>query len=120
MDPELKKRALEYLMKTPNAMLFCFCSFFSGQLWVFLITTYLKRTQKGNSYLNKFYSKLGIGGFWLVVFNSPFYFNKHKTYNFDFLIFLDVFCNTLMIAVFVQLLVFIAVTAFFKERKNVK
>jgi len=119
IDEELNKKALEFLVKTPKAMLFCIFSFFSGQLWVFIIITYLKKTKKGNKYLDKFYSKLGIGSFWFLVISSPFYIQKYHVFNFDFLKFLDIFCNTLMLAVFLQLLVFILVISLAKERRNV-
>jgi len=70
-NKELQEKVISWLIATPKALGLLVCSFLSGQLWFFIITTYLKENKKGNKYLKKFWAKLVLGVIWFAIINLP-------------------------------------------------
>ena len=71
---ELQEKIISWLIATPKALGLLICSFLSGQLWFFIIITYLKENKKGNKYLKKFWAKLVLGVIWFAIIDLPIHF----------------------------------------------
>jgi hypothetical protein len=74
VDGSIEQQLIDYLRQTPKAVAVLIFSFFSGQLWVFIIIAYLKKTTKGNKLLNSIHGKTALGLFWFTLVLIPIYY----------------------------------------------
>jgi hypothetical protein len=110
LPEDLKKRVVDFFLATPKALFFAVCSFFSGQLWVYIVFSYFKKSTKGNTYLNNKYGKTALGACWFVLFMIPIYLFKYKSWQVDADKILGVILEAVLIGAFFQLVFFIVIT----------
>lgn len=67
----IQEKIISWLLITPKALAILVCSLFSGQLWFFVIVTYFKARNKGNTYINNILAKTVIGVLWFSLINLP-------------------------------------------------
>ena len=70
-NEEIWKKVIDWLLTTPKALALLVFSFFSGHLWIFIITTYFKTSKKGNKYLKSIYGKIAVGVIWFTIIDLP-------------------------------------------------
>jgi hypothetical protein len=107
---KLSQKALEYLLATPKALLFAICSFFSGQLWLFVIFAYYSNNSKGKTFLNNKYGKTALGACWFTVFLIPIYLLRFRTWRANADDVMSVLLETILAGAFCQTMVFAILT----------
>jgi hypothetical protein len=115
ISSEIEKKIIEFLVATPKALALIILSFFSGQLWFFVLITYFKSNAKGNKYLNNYYSKLAIGIIWFIIVNLPIHFIRIGFEIDDNNIFLNFF-YTIIYGFVLQGIIFTLIVAIKKEK----
>ena len=96
----------DYLKQTPKAVAFFVMSYFSGHLWVFVFTAFLRSKTKGNKLLLSMTGKTAIGLLWFTSTLALIYRFKFGAFNFEYLNMLDVVIPSLIAGLVVQMFVF--------------
>jgi flagellar biosynthesis protein FliQ len=102
----------DYLAQTPKALAVLVVSYFSGHLWVFMITAFFRSRTRGDNLLRSVTGRTAVGLVWFTSILGPFYFLKFGALTFEYANVLDLAVPTLVIGLFVQLLVFVACVRF--------
>jgi hypothetical protein len=97
---------LEYLKQTPKALAVLIMSYFSGQLWVFIIAAFLRSKTRGNKLLQSTAGKTAVGLLWFSGILAPVYWLKFGNLGFEYAGILEVAIPTLVSGMFAQLVVF--------------
>jgi hypothetical protein len=74
---ELKKAIIKYIVSSPKALAVIFFSFISGNLWNFVVLSYLTKNTKAVKYLDTYYCKISLGIIWFAVIMYPLYCIKY-------------------------------------------
>ena len=106
----LGQKIVEYLLVTPKALALVVSSFLSGQLWVFVLFSYYKKTSKGSAYLNNKYGKTALGACWFCCFLVPIYLLKFRTLKVEAENVFAVVLESILMGALIQALVFLWVT----------
>ena len=112
----IEQQALGYFKETPKAVVVVVMSFFSGHLWVFIVTAFLRSKTRGNRLLESRLGRTAVGMFWFTGVLVPLYLLKFGAYDFEYQRILDIVIPTLVTGMFLQLIVF-AFFARFGDRK---
>jgi hypothetical protein len=114
-DKKIKEFIINFLISTPKAIAILFFSFFSGQVWAYLIITYFKSKTKGNAILNNKYTKTGVGLLWFIIVAMPYNLYMHGAkVNFENIIQHSIIC--ILIGATLQAIVFGYLTTFKTEK----
>ncbi len=113
---EVQEQLVDYLTTTPKAGAVLTMSFFSGHLWVFIVTAYLRSNTRGNKLLESLPGRTAVGIFWFTAVLVPIYWSKFREVNFEYARILDVVIPTIVAGMMLQLVVF-AFFAYFGDRK---
>ena len=114
-NKEIGKKVLEWLLATPKALAILICSFLSGQMWFFIIVTYLKTTNKGNTYINNKVAKTVMGLLWFSMINLPIHLLRHGAeISYDNIF--SSYLYTLLYGFVLQAIIVILVVSFKKEK----
>lgn len=97
---------LDYLKKTPKAVVVFVVSYFSGHLWVFVLTTFLRSKTRGNKLLQSKTGKTAVGLLWFAPVLALVYWMKFGEFNFYYAHILSVVIPSIMVGLIVQLFVF--------------
>ena len=87
-------------METPKAVALLVMSYFSGHLWVFIVTAFLRSKTRGNKLLQSMTGKTAVGLLWFTAVMAPVYLLKHGEYHFAYSRILDVTIPTLVVGLF--------------------
>ena len=90
-------------------------SFFSGQVWSYIIITYFKTKTKGNNILSHKYTKIAVGILWFTLIALPFNLIKHGV-NFNFNAIMENSLPCILLAIAIQAIIFAYLTTFKTER----
>ncbi len=112
---EVEQQLLDYLRDTPKAAGVLIMSFFSGHLWVFIVTAYLRSKTRGNKLLESLLGRTAVGILWFTAVLVPVYWLKFREVNFDYERILEVVIPTIVAGMLLQLVVF-AFFAHFGDR----
>lgn len=107
---EIKKKIVEFLLQTPKALAVAVFSYLSGQVWLYVIFTYLRPNMKGKSILDNLGGKIGLGLLWHVVVLIPLYLAKHGWRDFDERLILALVVPLIVFALFGQMVIFVLLT----------
>lgn len=110
----VQQQFTDYLRQTPKAVAVLVCSFFSGQLWAFLVFAYIKKGAKGNKLLQSLPGKTSLGLCWFTLVLVPIYYLNHGTLIFSYDQILSVIVPTLVAGFFVQVIAFALIVYFGK------
>jgi hypothetical protein len=110
LPTDIRKKILDFFLATPKALFFVLCSFFSGQLWMYIVFSYFKTGTKGNTYLNNKYGKTALGACWFVLFIIPIYLFKFRTWQVEADKILSIIFETVLLGAFFQLVLFMIIT----------
>ena len=111
----LEKKAIEYIVECPKLLGFVIISFFSGHLWYFIISTYCKKTKKGDSLINNKIGKTAVGGFYNVLIYYPVHLFLHRSIQIQWQQLLDLILTTMLISMIIQIVIFGLCIKFAKE-----
>jgi hypothetical protein len=111
----VEKKAIEYVVECPKLLGFAVISFLSGHLWYFIISTYYKRSKKGNTLLNNKIGKLAVGGFYNVLVFYPFHLCINKSIKIEWEQMLDLVLTTMLFSMILQIIIFGLCIKFAKE-----
>jgi hypothetical protein len=100
----ISEPVLEYLRQTPYALAVLVFSYFSGQLWTFLILGYLKKGTAGNRVLNSVAGKVSLGIAWFALVLVPIFYLSHESLRFTYDSILSVVIATLVAGLCAQVL----------------
>ena len=106
MQETVQAQVIEYLKQTPKAVGVLVCSFFSGQLWVFIIFAYLKKGSKGNKIIKSITGKTGIGLCWFSLVLIPVYYINNGDFFFMYEKIIELVIPTIIFGFFAQILIF--------------
>lgn len=112
---DIKKEILKYIVSTPKATAVVFFSFISGNLWNFVVMSYLTNNAKAVKYLDTYYCKVSLGIIWYSIIMYPLYCIK---YGFTEVLLESVFniiWQTLLIGLFIQGLVTLLIIKLIKK-----
>jgi hypothetical protein len=71
---EIQKTIVKFIISSPKALAVIFFSFFSGNLWNFIILSYItKNNTKAIKHLDTNYSKISLGIIWFALIMYPIY-----------------------------------------------
>ena len=112
----VEQQLLDYLKETPKAVAVLVMSYFSGHLWVFIITAFLRSKTRGNKQLQSVTGKTTVGLLWFTAVMLLVYLLKHGEYNFGYSRILDVTIPTLVTGLLLQLIAF-ALFVIFGDRR---
>jgi hypothetical protein len=115
-EQQIVEQVSEYLKQTPIAVGVIVMSFFSGHLWVFIITGFLRSKTRGNKLLESRSGRTAIGVLWFTGVSAPLYVYRYHNYNFEYRNILEIAIPTLVTGLLVQLIIF-ALFASFGDRK---
>jgi hypothetical protein len=76
MENKIGEKLVELIISIPQLLIACGVSFLSGNVWLWLIYTYFKKSNKGVTYLKSGWAKMGLGMLWNTLFLIPSYFIK--------------------------------------------
>lgn len=113
---KISEKVIEYLIATPKALLFVVCSYFSGQLWLFIISTYFKKGKKGNKHLEGIIGRTALGIAWFALFLAPIHWLKFQTFQVEPENIFSILLGTILLAGFAQTIAFILITLFKSEK----
>lgn len=114
-DKKIKEFIINFFLSTPKTIAILFFSFFSGQVWSYLIITYFKTKTKGNSILNKPYTKIGVGLLWFTLISLPYNLCKNGTkIQFENILENSLLC--LLSAAMLQAIIFFYLTTYKSEK----
>lgn len=108
----IEQELLEYLKQTPTAIAVLVMSYFSGHLWVFVVTAFLRSKTRGDNLLRSITGKTALGLLWFAAILVPIYLYKFREYNFEYSRILEVALPTLVTGLLVQLFAFVAFITF--------
>lgn len=106
IEKSLEKDVVQFLHETPKALAVVVAAFFSGHLWVFVITAFVRSKTKGNGMVQSLTGRTAIGLIWLTGTLVPIYRIKFGDFAFDYDKILQVTIPTIVTGLFVQLLLF--------------
>ena len=112
----VEQQVAEYLKETPKAVAALVMSYFSGHLWVFIVTAFLRSKTRGNKLLQSVTGKTGVGLLWFAAVMFLLYLIKFRELNFEYTRLLELAVPTLMMGLVCQLVVFV-LFAVFGDRK---
>lgn len=90
-------------------------SFFSGQLWAFVLTAFRSKT-RGNKLIESFWGRVAIGVIWFTAVCVPMYLFKYRDVDFQYDRLLQIAIPTVVTGMLVQL-IFFALFVCFGNRK---
>lgn len=115
MTEQIEKRIVEIIIKFPKLLLYIVASFFSGQFWLFLYFSYLKKSKRANNIINNKSGKVGIGAFYFFIIMQPIHYIKyHQFFNFDN--FLSLIYVSITFGILLQALAIIFIPLFMERR----
>lgn len=114
-DKKIKEFIVNFLLSSPKAIAVLFFSFFSGQVWAYLIITYFKSKTKGNTILNNKYTKIGVGLLWFVLISLPYNLCTSGL-KIDFKIIIENSLVCILISTMLQAIIFGYLTTFKNEK----
>lgn len=106
IEKDIKNDIGQYLHNTPKALAVVVAAFFSGHLWVFVITAFIRSKTKGNGMMQSPTGRIAIGLIWLTGVLVPIYRLKFGDFEFDYENILQIIIPTIVIGLFFQLLLF--------------
>jgi hypothetical protein len=102
----IQKQVTAYLAATPKAAGLLVMSFFSGQLWVFIIMAFLRSSTRGNKLIQGPTGRTAVGLAWHGTVLVPIYLFKFHQYDFDYQRILEVVIPTIVTGLLIQLIIF--------------
>lgn len=111
----IEKKAIEYVVESPKLLGFAVISYLSGHLWYFIISTYYKKTKKGNTLINNKYGKIAVGGFYNALIFYPFHLFINKSLMVNWEQMLDLILTTMLFSMTLQIIIFGLYIKFSKE-----
>ena len=112
----VQEQLVAYLKQTPKAVAVLVVSYFSGHLWVFIVTAFLRSKRGGNKLLQSITGKTAVGLLWFTAVLALVYWWKFGEFNFAYPRMLDIAIPTLVAGLVVQLIAF-ALFVTFGDRK---
>lgn len=97
-------------------ILFLMVSYLSGQMWLFLVFTYLKRKTKGNTVLDNHIGKLSLGALWFLAVGCVLHQVGFQWSTDSSRLLADALIPMMLYGGFMQFLIFILTTVFANER----
>jgi len=100
---EIKKTIFKYIVSSPKALAIIFFSFFSGNLWNFIILSYVtKNNTKAIKHLDTYYSKISLGLIWFAFVMYPIYCIKYGVSEVSLENVFNIVWQTILISLFFQ------------------
>ncbi|RFS78124.1 hypothetical protein D0U00_15215 [Leclercia adecarboxylata] len=109
---EIIKKGVEYILVTPQAIVFFFFSWISGHLWAYVVFTYCQKKENAKGFFDGNIGKMTLGVIWFTIIGLPFYYFVNKKFTIDHLALLDLSYSIVMTSLFIQGLIFIFTTLF--------
>ena len=73
MDTRITDKIVQYIVNIPQLLFAGIFSLLSGYIWLWIIYSYLKNTNKGSKHLSSLWAKIGLGILWYSLFMLPAY-----------------------------------------------
>lgn len=106
---------ISFLISSPLFIYLLFFSFISGYAWCFLITTYLKEKNKGNSFIKSISGNIVFGFLWFMLIHVPIYWIRFGlSMNIESI--LDNCAYDIIYGLFLQAIILISFLMFKKEK----
>lgn len=112
---EIEKTMLRYVLATPQAIGFLFFSWLSGHLWAYVVFTYFRNKKHAKGFFDSKTGKTALGALWFTLIGGPTYLWKHHTLFIEYGLLLDLIYSIILAALFLQALIFIAITFIKRE-----
>lgn len=115
----IKKPIEEFLISSPKLIVLLLASFFSGQLWLYIMYTYFYGSNETERFINNKSGKTALGLFW---FSIPFlliYQLKYGIKKIDIENMLSIYLETIVFGFFIQIIIFILILLTRNPRTNV-
>jgi hypothetical protein len=113
---QLQQQILEYLRQTPIAVGVLVMSFFSGQLWAFIITAFIRTKTRGNRLIESFWGRMAMGILWFTAISVPMYLWRFGNYEFEYGNLVRIAIPTMVTGMLAQIIIF-ALFGYFGGRR---
>ena len=115
-EQQIQQQILDYLRQTPLALGILVMSFFSGQLWAFILTAFIRSKTRGNKFIESILGRLAMGIIWFTAVSVPIYLIKFGNMDFQYERILQIAIPTLVTGMLAQLMLF-ALFAYYGDRR---
>ncbi|AWI24627.1 hypothetical protein HYN49_01265 [Flavobacterium pallidum] len=113
---EVENAITKYILSSPKALALMFFSFISGNLWIFIILSYLtKNTTKAVKHLDTYYSKISLGIIWFSIIMYPLHCLKYGMTDVTLENVFNIVWQTLLISLFLQGIITILILKLIKQ-----
>jgi hypothetical protein len=115
---EIKKAILKYIVGSPKALAIIFFSFISGNLWNFVVLSYLTKNDKAVKYLDTYYCKISLGIIWFAIVMYPLHCMKYGMKDVQLESVFNIIWQTLLFGLFFQGLITFLIIKIIKKNER--